>query len=536
MSLEDAKASYSEELGRIQQQLLETQAELVERRAAVEEISKSTQTTTTASTNGPPVLAAGPVPPDKLNEYTRVCSLLEILRKREQELSTTFVPTNYLVRSIREQIAQNEETKQRLEADNPGLIARAADAKATSNGSVAGTKADLISETARVGALDAKVKVLTAQLEDIRKRATSLANAEGSITELQRLRDLEEAHYKRFSENLAQSQLDEKLGAGKVSNISVIEEPTLPHKSKTKLLNIMAMLFFGSIAGAFGLAFLIELYLDQSIRRPAEVEAKLGLPLFLSIPLLRHGSERASNGAPRALLAERNPRGGSSNDSARTTEQTTELIEHGPAHLLQRYYEALRDRVITYFEMKNLIHKPKLVAVTSCTPGSGVSTTAAGLAASLSQIGDGNVLLVNMNVQNGAAHHFHRGELALEEALENSKREGALVHDNLYVVSEHSTGDQLSPILPKRFKQLVPRLKASDFDYIIFDLPPVSQISLTPRLARFMDAVLMVVEAEKSGCEVVKKACALLAESNDNIGVVLNKGRTYVPGWFKQEI
>ena len=199
------------------------------------------------------------------------------------------------------------------------------------------------------------------------------------------------------------------------------------------------------------------------------------------------------------------------------------------------FSDALRDRLISFFEIKNMTHKPKLVALTSCKEGSGVSTVAAGLAASLSETGDGNVLLVDMNQQEGSAQQFYRGNPAcLDEALQADTRDHALVQDNLYVVAESSTGDNLPRALPKRFKNIVPKLKASDFDYIIFDLPPVTQISMTPRLARFMDVILMVIESETTDKEVLKKGITLLHESQKNIGTVLNKRRSYVPKWLSR--
>ena len=71
-------------------------------------------------------------------------------------------------------------------------------------------------------------------------------------------------------------------------------------------------------------------------------------------------------------------------------------------HPLRRFYEGLRDRLVVYFEVKNLPHKPKLVGVTSCGQGAGVSSIATGLAASLSETGEGNVLLVDMNDRRGS--------------------------------------------------------------------------------------------------------------------------------------
>ena len=44
----------------------------------------------------------------------------------------------------------------------------------------------------------------------------------------------------------------------------------------------------------------------------------------------------------------------------------------------------------------------------------------------------------------------------------------------------------------------MPKLKASQYDYIIFDMPPVSQTSMTARLSGLMDMVLLVIESEKT--------------------------------------
>ena len=87
-----------------------------------------------------------------------------------------------------------------------------------------------------------------------------------------------------------------------------------------------------------------------------------------------------------------------------------------------------------------------------------------------------------------------------------------------------------------RFSYLVPKLKASDYDYIIFDMPPVSQISVTPRLAGFMDMVMLVVESEKTDREAVQRAYAMLEESKANVTAVLNKTHTYVPRRLHQEM
>jgi Mrp family chromosome partitioning ATPase len=206
-------------------------------------------------------------------------------------------------------------------------------------------------------------------------------------------------------------------------------------------------------------------------------------------------------------------------------------------HRLDPYYDALRDRLVSYFESINLTRKPKLVAVTATDRGAGVSTIACGLAASLSETGDGRVLLVDMNQEHGAAQQFFQGKpgCKLDDALIHDKREGALVQENLYVVSEGNISDRLPRALPKRFASLVPKLKASDYDYIIFDMPPVSPTSITTRLAGFMDNVMLVIESEKTDQQVVQQANALLLQSKANVTAVLNKTRHYIPTRLHQD-
>jgi Mrp family chromosome partitioning ATPase len=206
---------------------------------------------------------------------------------------------------------------------------------------------------------------------------------------------------------------------------------------------------------------------------------------------------------------------------------------------LQSFYQALRDRLILYFEVKNFTHKPKLVAVTGASRGAGVSTIACGLAASLSETGDGNVLLIDMNMENGSAQQFYKGKACcgLDTVLTSATKKDALVQENLYVVNGNADGEGLNQaVFPKRFTALVPKLKASEYDYIIFDMPVVSSTSVVSHLARFMDITLLVAESEKTGRDMVEQANAWLTEVGATVGVVLNKTHQYVPKPLRHDL
>jgi polysaccharide biosynthesis transport protein len=66
-------------------------------------------------------------------------------------------------------------------------------------------------------------------------------------------------------------------------------------------------------------------------------------------------------------------------------------------------------------------------------------------------------------------------------------------------------------------------------------MPSLGDTSSTLPLAGFMDTVLLVVEAERSNREAVKRAYEQLA-AKTKVSVVFNKSRSYVPRWLGGEI
>jgi Mrp family chromosome partitioning ATPase len=474
-------------------------------------------------------------PPDVVDKYRNMTAHLATLRSEEQKWMGELSPNSPRVQNLKKQREAAETEIEKFETDNPGLVA----IKSSVTGN--GLSSASLDPMAALGAAEFKQRSLAALVERLRaqqaevvRKAKELDIAEDEITKAETEKDVASAKYKHFLTSQEQARIDAAMG-NKVSNIMTVEQPT-PGSPDTKKKDKVA----ASIGGlflllAFGLPFFIEMVLDQSFKQPMDVKARIAAPYFITIPLTngRHKLPALKGAKPVALLSAQGAAA-----SGPTGEEMAVIPStngHGTASYERRelrcYFETLRDRLMTYFEMINLTHKPKLVAVTSCGEGAGVTTTATGLASSLSEIGEGNVLLVNMNVRDGKAHHFYKGKLTcgIEDVLGLEKRDQAQVHEHLYVANEMGSGDSLPRVLPKRFSHLVPLMKASDYDYIIFDMPPVSEISITPRLARFMDMVLLVIESGKTSREAGMHAASLLAESKTNVGLVLNKNRSYLP-------
>jgi Mrp family chromosome partitioning ATPase len=272
-----------------------------------------------------------------------------------------------------------------------------------------------------------------------------------------------------------------------------------------------------------GIALLFEMLLNHSYRRRSEVELQLRSPVMLTIPY------QSSNGRLR-LPWKNGQRGGKKTPD----NSNASLAPWDVEHFIRPYSEAIRDRLGLYFELHGVTHKPKLVGVTGFSEGAGTSTLAAGVAAALSETGDGKVLLVDVNAANGEVHPFFAGRpaAALATAI---KPQAAITSaaDNLYLATVSQSGNKSTHLGLKKFFALVPNLKASDFDYIIFDMPPINQTSPTIGLAALMDKVLVVVEAEKTHRDVVKRGYRELIGARADVAMVLNKTRSYGPNWLE---
>ncbi len=522
ISPEVAKNYFAETTARIKQDILNTQAFLAEHYAILEQLRKTTGTEPLNNETPAPK-----TPPEVVQSHKDIVSQIEVLRRREQELLVQYTPESTQVIGIRASLATAYGQKGRLEAEYPELATPGQQAGPVPGVDRAAQLQNRISdELSLLAANEAKTKALQKQLEQITYEALAFDQNESRIVELQRKRQIDEKNYLEYSASLAKARTSEALSSDQISNISQIQTPTPAYRDWTLIKKIAAGIAGGGLLLGLAWAVLVEFFVDRSLRRPGDVEQALKLPLFLSVPSLPKSKilpPPLKNEASVKLLK------GSDADGAAPVEP---IIPYEGSSALNPYFETLRDRLIAYFESINLRHRPKLIAVTGLGRESGVSTTAAGLARSLSETGEGNVLLVDMTQKEGkgAAMPFFQGKAMpdLDHLLESA--DPIKGENKLFVASEGTGSEALSRQLPQRFSQLVPKLKTSNFDYIIFDMPPVSQISITPRLASSMDMVMMVVESEKTDKDMARRAAALLNKANTNVGVILNKTKAYVPG------
>ncbi len=143
-----------------------------------------------------------------------------------------------------------------------------------------------LQQQAMLASAQARADSLRGQVENAKELfKTQIAN-ELRIATLQREVQLQEISYRKYTDNLEQAHIDHSMEAARISNINIVQPATYTEKpiSPKILLNLIAGLF-GGVVVAIGFAILCDA-LDHSLKTPEDIEAKLNLPLLVSIPRL----------------------------------------------------------------------------------------------------------------------------------------------------------------------------------------------------------------------------------------------------------
>ena len=183
-------------------------------------------------------------------------------------------------------------------------------------------------------------------------------------------------------------------------------------------------------------------------------------------------------------------------------------------------------------------HPIKALLFCSSRPAEGNSTVLTHFALTLASEGD-QVLLVDANLRTPSLHqtfHLERengltdlccGKRSLAEVVKKTRFE------NLWVITSGIRHPNPFAIFENRvLDPHIEQMKAGA-EWVLFDSPPIKSYTDSIALARKMDGVVMVVQAEKTRWEVAQHNIERLESGNGNIlGVILNQRRFYIPGWL----
>ncbi|HSP42269.1 MAG TPA: Wzz/FepE/Etk N-terminal domain-containing protein, partial [Luteolibacter sp.] len=472
LSLADATESLSAQRARTQEDLMKARAELAEQEAQVKSLSEWM----TAGSNGDDALQdasiAEPipeeVPPQIVTEFRAVMELLALLQKRDLELRIKFKPGNPLLTQNQRQIATYDQKRVSMLRDYPGLND---EKNLVSPTGTSDPRRALDQEKARLAAIRAKIEVFESHLQEIRKLFSEQYAIGAQIEEIERRKQLEDAEFRSLEVKLKEAKLDMTLDPSRMPNITIVQKPSEPVKTYDALIQkIILGLAGGGLAFGLGLAFLIELFFNRKIERPMEIQTRLQLPLLLSIPYIRRGERNGmllGNRAESPRIGDRQADLPAVSDGQNY--EIAESEEKRPDHFILPYSETIRDRIIFNFEVNNITHKPKLVAVTGMSEGAGTSTIAAGLARSFAEIRGVKVLLVDLSSCHPQENPLF-GDLprhSLPNALKLAQNPGFRERpQSLYYANAPARRDEpgVSRFTPLHLHEMMPMLQASEYD------------------------------------------------------------------------
>ncbi len=195
-----------------------------------------------------------------------------------------------------------------------------------------------------------------------------------------------------------------------------------------------------------------------------------------------------------------------------------------PKSPISEAYRTLR----TNIQYASIDRSIKSIMVTSTGPGEGKSTTISNYAVALSQ-NNKKVLLIDADLRKPTLHNFFmlHNRLGLTNVLAGLEDYSTAIQctevPNLYVLTSGPIPPNPAEILgSKKMEALIQKL-SEQYEYILFDAPPIIAVADAQILSHYIDGVLLVVNSGKTNKELAIRAKSLLENVKANvIGVILN--------------
>lgn len=209
------------------------------------------------------------------------------------------------------------------------------------------------------------------------------------------------------------------------------------------------------------------------------------------------------------------------------------VFTHKPEHKVSEQIEILRFQVLKKLYQLNA----NTLMITSANPGEGKTFISTNLAVSIAQKLDRTVMLIDADLRNRADRHkgiadvffnSYSGEGLSDYLLGTARISDILINPGIPRLTLLPRGQRLldSPTLLEsaKMEKLIYEMKSrySKERIILFDCSSFLSNADALILSRFVDAVLIVVESEKTRRDAFKRMIDLLKEGQI-IGTVMNK-------------
>lgn len=286
-----------------------------------------------------------------------------------------------------------------------------------------------------------------------------------------------------------------------------------------------------------------ELEPSAEMRIPAPVEGDDAIALSREQFPVEFASGRRPRVAASSAEPEQSKRG---NPGELRTDSTAPREASAPprASLFERLDSRLAEKVVADVNMSGVSREQyrrlaanlhdaqgnsqlRVIMVASAMPGEGKTLTASNVALTLSESYRRRVLLIDADLRKPALHQLFRlnttsGLIDGIESPTDVKLVLRQVSSQLWILpAGRPSSDPMAVLTSERMRRVIEEARES-FDWIIIDTPPLMALADAHLLSSLVDAAVLVVKANSTPHELVKRAADIIGRDRV-IGVVLNQ-------------
>jgi capsular exopolysaccharide synthesis family protein len=180
----------------------------------------------------------------------------------------------------------------------------------------------------------------------------------------------------------------------------------------------------------------------------------------------------------------------------------------------------------------------QVIVVTSAVPGDGKTTITVNFATTLARAGH-KVLLVDSDLRRGNVHQYFglKRDTGFTEVLIGRSHWEDVVRqtpvESLHLITTGSLPGNPGELLISPITEQFLAEARQQYDYVLFDCPPLTSIDDTFCLLSLVDGLLFVVKAGHTSMRFAKNALANVRHRGSPIlGIVLNGITTDHPGYY----
>ncbi len=333
--------------------------------------------------------------------------------------------------------------------------------------------------------------------------------------------------YDAMLQRLKESSIASAMKASNVRVVDAADPPEKPYKPSLPM-NAALGLFGG---GFLGITFVImQERADRTLQAPGDAPFWLNVPELGVIPNRASAKRRSYYYGGRSADTDVEPALTLENGDQPKLPQCVELttLQQKPSIIAEAFRTVL---TCILFSGSNGT-RPRVLVLTSASPGEGKTTVVCNLAIAMVEIGR-RVLLVDADLRKPRIHTIFglENQRGLADLLRSKSIDDEMLHEviqetsvpGLHVLpSGPPTSAAANLLFAGHMSDLLARFK-SEFDMVLIDTPPMLTMPDARVLGRIADCVLMVHRAGKTTRDAAAAAHKKFSEDQTRVlGTVLN--------------